>query len=340
MYKTIYDWSNSNFSSFSEFLKKLYELSSNYYDYTSTDDEMTKRVNRSKIRNFIENLEKYMFWLIKLGYVTKANISLVLKQLTSLQLIRIIDSKERNQNKNVVGYTSQNIVSLAPNIKESEHFNSNERSFLSSTHEYGHIINDNWSSYSEKIASKLWENTELRREAQKYSFNSPYYFLNGLKLIDEVITEDTSENITYNEFSKTRPSKSFKVSDRLYHDRVYFSNFDFYDEFQEIGVKFAKMLSFLNLNDTYSYEDVLEKLSKASMQGNFLNKLLDEFLHHNLKDYYIIICAMGVIKDAFYEKGQLNLFSNSMKKSYNSFQIFNKITTSHLNENKKIYVKK
>ena len=77
MYKTIYDWSNSNFSSFSEFLKKLYELSSNYYDYTSTDDEMTKRVNRSKIRNFIENLEKYMFWLIKLGYVTKANISLV-----------------------------------------------------------------------------------------------------------------------------------------------------------------------------------------------------------------------------------------------------------------------
>ncbi len=337
MYKTIFDWSNTDYSGFTEFLKRLYANSVDFYNYYSKDEELTKIKNKPKIRDFVQNIEKYMYWLIKMDYVTRDNINKVLYKLMSIQLIRIIDKAETLEKGNVVGFTKDNIISLTPQIESSKNLTSEERSLLYSTHEYGHIINSAWSDYAPNLANIMWKDVTLQREANRYGFSSPYYFYNGLKLLDEVITQDTAENVTYNESSKTRPAKSFKKSNTLYNNGLYFTNFDFYGEFQELGVKFAKVCKFLNIDINASFEETLEVLSKKSMNDNFLCNLYNE-IASNKKDFYIMLCALGLIKDAYYQSANINLFSDSNERSSESLNIFNNLSNYNL-EKKKKYLK-
>ncbi len=324
MYKTIYDWSNSKYSNFSYFLKALYEATYNYYLYNSNDSKEIKEKNLPKIREYIEDIEHYLFYLIRLGYVNDTNMGNIIKQISSIKQIKLMDFTSRNE----APYTLRNTIYLNPYIRPSKTLDSKERRFLYSAHEYGHIVNDKWFMYARKVADKLWEGYDFRKAALDNGFNSPHYYLHGLRLLDEVITQDTAENVTYARACKNRPPKEFKVLKNVLGERPFFTNFDFYGDFQELVVKFAKLIDFLNTNYKMSFEEVLYRLSRVSMQEEyFLNKLINSTLRgSNRIDYYLMICALGLIKDARYALIKSNEFNNSLENSTNGLELFNNLS--------------
>ncbi len=331
MYKTLYDWNNSQFLGFDKFLKHIYEESI-LFAKTQKDSKGSKQ----KITEFVQNLEIYMYSLIKMGYVNKSNLENVLSKLLNIKLIKTLDSK----NKNLAGFTYNNIISLNPCMVKSANLSSKSRTFLYSSHEYTHMINNAWKIKISPITNEIWKNKWFRKESYKYNYNSEKYFSYGLQFLDEVIAQDTAENITYNVFSQKRPDIHYEQNPQMFSQEPYLTNFDFYGDFQEIAVKFCHLLDFLNVNNSMSFNQVLEKLSKASMDKNFLNNVLS-FLNDDKEvfAFYIMICSMGLIKDAHYKIANLNYFKDSQERSLEALQLFNDLYNHETQQKSKIYNK-
>ena len=319
MYKTIYDWSNSDYSGFANFLKYLYEVSLNYYNKNWQKLE-NKEKYQYKIKEFVQDIEKYLYNMIRLGYVNKNNLYDVLRKIMSIRLIRLLENDE----KLYIGYTEDNVISLNPDIKESANLTKKERELLCASHEFGHVVNSRWSNSALAISQSLWNSNLLRNQAQKYGFNSLKYFFHGIKLLDEVITQDVAENVAYADAEKKRPFKKYETNRQILNGEVYFSNFDIYGDFQEVAVKFARLVNFVKANNNMSFEEVLYKFSRESLNKNFLQRIImDIFSQNSDVEFYLMICSLGLLKDAHYQLAQANEFSDSKFRSLSTLKFFN-----------------
>ena len=333
MYKTVYDWSSSDYSGFANFLKYLYEESCNYYRMKQKNFS-EKIKGFSKIEEFVQDIEHYLYYLIKLGYVDKGNIYDILKRIMSIKLIRLLGVDENIY----VGYTENNVVSLNPNIQSNDTLTGEERSLLFGSHEYGHVVNSRWSNRALATSQSLWSSTELRNSALKYGYDSLKYFFHGIKLLDEAITQDVAENVTYAYAEKMRPKKTYHNSKELFNGKSYVSNFEIYGDFQEVAAKFARLINFINADSSMSIDEVLYKLSKESMNKNFLRRIiLDIFSQQNNNDFYLMVCCMGLLKDAHYQLAKLNEFSDSKDRSAKSLQLFNNLSSLQYQKSKRAF---
>lgn len=338
MYKTFYDWTDSTYSGFANFLKYLYEVSYNYYEknWQKLGD---KEKYSLKLKEFVQNIEHYLHFLIRLGYVNKDNLYDVLRKIMSIKLIRLLGNDE----KFYVGYTEDNVVSLNPNMSSNATLTKEERELLYSSHEFGHVVNSRWSNDALAVSKNLWNSNELRTQAQKYGFNSLKYFMHGIKLIDEVITEDVAENVAYAYAEKKRPCIKYVNNNLFFNGKSYLSNFDIYGDFQEIAVKFAQLLDFLKVTKNASYEEVLYKLSRESMHKDFLRRIVLDIFRESAKnrdnniDFYLMVCCLGLLKDAHYQLVNINDFSDSKARSSSTLQLFNDLSTAQLQKRKKVY---
>lgn len=338
MYNCLYDWSSSNFSGFSSFLKNIYETSVNYYKKIMRKDSLGEQKYRlNKIKEFVNNIEIYFYELIKLGYVTKSNIYFVLRQLISIELIKFVKKDEENS---FAGYTEEKIISLNPKIPGKGKLDSKNRTLLYSAHEYGHVINQKWKLEVFNYAKNVWQNAKIQREGKRFGFSSPKYFMMGFDMLDEAITQDMAENITYDYVQKERPAKEFKMKEAVLGRMPYLTNFDYYGEFQEIAVKFAKGLGTINSSSSGSFEDVLKQLGKMATKENFSSILLNEFNGDlgKLRDYFIMISAMGTMKDASYRVLNLSDNEDATNMAEKNYNVFNNLSNYYI-EKKKNYRK-
>ncbi len=320
----MYDWSNSIYAGFEDFLKNIYSISVNYY-LRKKENDSTDIVNFKlrKIREFVNNIEYYFYELIKLGYVKKSNVYFVIRQLISIELINFVKKNEMNFS----GYTIGKRIFINPYIKDNKKMNAKQRTLLYSSHEYGHIINQKWKLDVIKQSKKIWENAKVQREAKRFGFDSNEYFVMGFEMLDETIVQDTAENVCYGLMKQERSPKIFKVKKEVFGDRPFLTNFDYYGEFQEVAVNFCKTLGIMHTQEKDSYEDVLKRLSMMAMKEDFSQILFEEFAGDitKLRDYFILFSIMGTIKDASYSVLDLNEGQDVTNKVLKYYGIFNNL---------------
>ena len=129
-----------------------------------------------------------------------------------------------------------------------------------------------------------------------------YYLEYGFSLLDEVVAEETAEKVTYFLSRKDRPKKEVRRDKAVFNYQPYSTNYVFYGELQDIAIRFARTLSFLNIERQDSDDDVLMKLIQASFSPNFIQMIRQELISfpNKLDSFVVLLGCMGRIREATY----------------------------------------
>lgn len=333
MYTCRYNfWTEEMFPNFSISLDKLYTRSLNEYIDGAVDEcDKTSEDMRNDLlyfNEFFRDFEFYYVSLIKLGIVNKKNFNNVLEALSSIKVIRIFDPKD----KDVEAVTYNGEISINSKSKKKIHgmedFAINQMIF---SHELGHIICGSWEEDAWDFACKLYKFKDNKKILKNLNLNNRKYLLDGLFLLEEAVVQDCAEEVTYRLLGRKREKvKPIVDNDVLPGIRIH-SNFNFYEEFQEVVVKFAKCLDFLNCKGDDSFDLVLKKLAIKVFCRDFISQL-DECIgvdSDKIEDFTIMLACLGKIKEASYAKMGFGK-EISTKEIESCLGIFNLIVDSNI----------
>ena len=120
----------------------------------------------------------------------------------------------------------------------------------------------------------------------------------GFSLLDEATTQDRAETITYYYSSKIRPFMSRKTS-RLFDGTPFETNFDYYGEYQEPAISFARTLR--GIGKINNREEAMEKLDVRALKEDFAESVFNEYrLDGQITNLHKLLKSLGIIKNAGY----------------------------------------
>lgn len=306
MYECRYNfWTEEMFPNFKESLEKLYAKVLDEYVISTMNDEIKSgddvRRDLLYFDEFFRDFEYYYVSLIKLGIVNKKNFNNILESLCGIKLVRMFDPKE----KDIAAVTCDGVININSKGKKKargmEDFATNQMIF---SHELGHIICGSWEEDAWDFANQLYRYKKNKRILKDLNLNNKKYILDGLFLLEEAVVQDCAEEVTYRLLNRKREGVKPIFDNDVLSGVTIHSNFHFYEEFQEVVVKFAKCLDFLNCNNTDSFDLVLKKLARKAFCRDFIFQL-DECIgtcSDKIENYTIMLACMGRIKEATYAK--------------------------------------
>lgn len=307
-----------------EYIQSVYVNSYNYYKdnyYSRSISSIMLDQDLKCILNGLEYLEDYLYYydMFYSDYFDGIFNELQGK----LKIITVLPFNRRG----IYGEfrEKEKLIYLNPNLGASSTLSSEDRTRLYMCHELGHIINNGWMNVAlqisgnfpdlrkglndlNKLDSMLESNRidyskkeEFKKEIQalrKKILETMQLRYDGFSLIDEVTTQNRAEAITYYFAGKIRPSiRGYKG--RLFNGEVYYTNFDYYGELEDLAITFGKTLRGIgNVSDEM---EVMKLLSIRTLDGRFVDKLFYEYENDgHLEDLYLILENMGKIKNASY----------------------------------------
>lgn len=312
-------WNQQAFPGFTQKINSLYNDSMSY---------ASSLLEKRNVEECTQALERYYVALIKLGLIDKTNYNNVLSKLKTVSKIRTL----KGDNSRIYGLTIDNDIYISPNIPSKKAFNSAEMKQLIISHELTHILNKSWVDDIERFSNSLMQHPNIKNLLKTLKLDKKNYVKMGLEMIDEIIAEETSEEVTYRLSGKSRPPKT-RLNDKSYiGNRTYYSNLMFYGEFQDIVIKFVRQLSFLKCGEKTSDEEVIKSLIRKSFATSFLISLGEAITRDpsKLENYIIMLACMGKIKDGAYTV--MGLSASGEKNVSRYYDIFN----YSIEENKKI----
>ena len=210
---------------------------------------------------------------------------------------------------------------------------SEERKKIYLVHELGHVINRNWSEKLQDYCNNL-----LKKSTNK---NAIITLWHGFQFLDEVTTQDRTEDFLCWSSNRARPSLQPRyypsLKDNNSNHIIFNTNFDYYGELQEPAILFARLVC--SDCQKYSDENILRELSKRALSANFISDIINYFESIEKKEELIeIIYYLGLLKRGSYAK-----FKQDDKKYlddfYKNLQLFNekvKILEKAIKKNKQI----
>lgn len=341
MYQSRYSfWDEKKFPGFQEAMQNLYNRSVQYYyknNMNGNVDLATKKADLKKIGDFCSALEYYYVSLIKLGIVTKQNYGNVLYMLSHIDTVRLFFEKKQE----IYAITNGGNVSVNTKGIHVRNFSTDVSFQMIVSHELGHIINNSWLEDARAVSKYLFYDRECHEMLKRYGFDDLKNIFFGFILIDEGVSQECAERVTYREIHEKRPPYVWMKKPKVLSESAFLTNFNLYEEFQEIVVKFAKCLHFVGCSQTDDFNEVLEKLAKKSFRRDFIFQIWKEIKDDSEKkcDFALMLACMGKIKDGSYanfgmgdKKSNQNI--TSFLNSFNYLADHNKCLTDVQNKQK------
>ena len=311
MYKCRYTfWDEKNFPGFSKALSDLYDRSINNY-YKEKHNPKNRIRDLNAIDQVFPLIEYYYVSLIKLGFVDKKNYFNILGQLKSIECIELLNSET------VRGLTVGNKIHINPNQQPMDNLTSKDMFDLTLFHELGHIINLSWEKDYHSLCDRLFNNVEIRNRLKKFGINSKNDLINGFILLEDVIVEETAEDVLYRSKESNRPSFYIHRSDD-FPGVEFRSNYAMYTIFQEIGMNFFLALKFTDCLEEKTITGILKKSINKAFNKDFISKIEEEICTdiNNMSDFALILGCLGKIKNANYAGFGLAVKDDKKNNSY------------------------
>ena len=182
----------------------------------------------------------------------------------------------------------------------------------------------------------------------------------GWKLLNEVLTQELAERITYSELGQDRPTKTVGITPTDYYPingNLVASRLELYRPFEEMTIHFGEAISGVGSLLDQSEETIMNDLICKVTKGNFSEQVISEYIYNNNElELYLILYSMGLLlneKYAMYGKRivpSINLNISEINSIYNNLiERLNRLYTLDSDEytdvslkevNKNIFVKK
>jgi hypothetical protein len=299
MYKCYYGcWNEKSFSGFKKSLEKLNSDSKNLYDiYKIGRPIEDKKRDYMMIDTACTDLENYVISLVQLKIINNFNINMVVGQ-----LMKITDFNILYKDDKYYGLTTNYQISLNPNIPPIKEFDEEAMKQLVISHELGHIINNMWDNDMKLFVRELFNNTKVRENLRTFGLDEEINLIDGFNLLDEVISEDLAERVTFYRMRKDRPERIVKNDKAIFDHKAYRSNFVLYGEFQDIAIKFCKTLDSIVTDKEASYDDILKKLDILAFNNQLIYNIRNEVMNKEylIEDFALMLACMGKMKRATY----------------------------------------
>jgi len=307
-------WDERKFPGFQQAMQNLYTRSVQYYLGNNLKVKVNpakQQADLKKIGDFCSALEYYYVSLIKLGIVTKQNYNNVLQMLSNIDVVKIFTKNDED----IYAITRGNKISL--NVKEVVigSFSKDVSFQMIVSHELGHIIDNSWLDDAMAVSKNLFHDQKCRKALEQYNLADVNLIFNGFILIDEAVSQECAEQVTYRMIHEKRPPYVRMKKHNVLEETPFRTNFNLYEEFQEIVVRFARCLSFVGCLPTDDFNEVLGKLAKKAFRREFIFQIWNEIQNDSDKkcDFVLMLACMGKIKDGSYANlgmGDKNSYRN------------------------------
>ena len=291
-----YNW-QSTFPEIENYLSRL--LYSSFSRNNGKNDDLIK-----KLPELIHYMEDFFAQAIKDGLITKENISTILGRLKNEQsgLRAIMPLKE----KGLFGKSVNDIVEV--NLHMERHGNSpslseNDLIRLYLYHEVGHKI---LNIHSNEVAIKNYLDT-VDAILQEKGVVEPDTLMksvvpDGLLMIEECLTQELAERLTYEVLGKKRPATKLRneianIQGGLPEICQVPTNLDFYGLFQQPTIEFGKTLRGCH-NRLSTDSDVLLNMISKAFYINFDEDLFKEYNNGDgnlYQDLFRTLRSMGFL---------------------------------------------
>ena len=302
IYQSLYSfWDEKFFPGFQQSLRDLYARSirHNRRNILKKNISLTKqKADLEKIRDFCNALEYYYISLIKLGIITKQNYDNVLEMLSQIDVIKLFCKNDWC----VFGITRGNRISINTKKIDIGTLSSKAGFQMIVSHELGHIIDNSWLEDAMAVSKNLFRDKECHDMLEQYNLGDLNHIFNGFILIDEAVSQECAERVTYRMIQEKRPSYIKMRKQNVFSETPFRTNFNFYEELQEVAVKFARCLRFVGCSQTDDFNEVLGKLAKKAFRRDFIFQIWKEIQNDSDKkcDFVLMLACMGKIKDDSY----------------------------------------
>ena len=303
-----YDW--SKYPEVNMLLIKIYSNTKT----TNNDDSFTKEV--------ISDIEEFLNYFKNNNYV----FPLIVSKLKNIQYIGKLSSGFASDsgitylvNEPVIA--KDNAIYLSSRFASDNNLSARNRQKL---YLYKGLLQNIFSFNNEftqefsKLYSELFDNskdTELLVDA-------------GWKLLNEVLTQELAERITYSELGKDRPAKTVGITPTDYYPingNLVASRLELYRPFEEMTIHFGEAISGVGSLLDQSEETIMNDLIRKVTKGNFSEQVISEYIYNNNElELYLILYSMGLLlneKYAMYGKRivpSINLNISEINSIYNN----------------------
>lgn len=312
--KLNYDWGNytSVFDYLDRLYKKIFEsLIENEYDIKYA-------------KEFIYDIEDYLYYFKIHNY----NIDNIIHKLEDIEVIEFYDSIIINKNKDndnlkfppVINKTIK--ILLNSNIQGDKRLSSRERRRLYLYQGLSH-------SLMSMKSQKTLEFSKIYSKYLKYNkFTSETIVNNGWLLIEDCLSQELAEKITYYALDKIRPqyrpgleNEQFPVTGSKIS-----SNLEMYRAFQPILVNFGLTLSKISNLYDYSEKAIINDLLKCAINNDLSYLIIAEYNEKdNLVSLYQILYLMGLLVNEMYRNFNINYIQNECLTEKEGNEIFDNI---------------
>ena len=296
MYQIKYSvWDERRFPGFRQKLVQLEQVSKQAFYASHGDPNEEKYIDR-----VLHYLEDYYVSLFQTKLVSKESYSYVLEQLKKMEVIKLFPKDERKY----LAITYRYGLSVNPEPKTLRNLSEEDVAFMIAAHEFGHIINTEWHDKSLRYCNQLYSQTRVQGILQNMGLSDAGYLKDGFCLLDEGISQEVAEILTYDRKKQSRPLSEFRNNIEIFNYQPYKTNFNLYGEFQEPVARFARTLNFLHCSPQDSDDEVLTKLARQAFCGDLLDRIQMELemKPDKMDNFVILLASLGRIKRSTYEK--------------------------------------
>ena len=292
-----YDW--DNYASVIDFLNNLYD--------NTVVSLIEKGYDIKYANEFINDIEDYLYYFKIHNY----NLNNIIHKLEDIQVIEFYDSliiNNHNDNIKFPPVINKTIkILLNTNIQGDKRLSSRERRRLylyqGLSHSLMSIKSKKTIEFSEIFSKYLRYNTSLTETIVN----------NGWLLIEDVLSQELAEKITYFALDKIRPqyrsgleNEEFPISGSKIS-----SNLEMYRMFQSLLINFGLTLGKISNIYDYSEKTITNDLLKYAINNDLSYLIIAEYNEkNNLVPLYQILYLMGLLVNEMYRTYSINFIHN------------------------------
>lgn len=317
-----YSW--TKFPEIEKSLIKIYENSKIKLEEENYD--------KSYAQEFINNIEEFLCCIISLNY----NLSKVTKSLENLEYVSFQKKAYPKIFSNIISISTNNPpvincktkILLDYNLEGNERLNAKERRKMYLFHGLAHNVLNFQNDKTEKF-SQIYNNVLSDTGYQEYAKD---IVNSGWLLLEEAISQEIAEKFTYFITKKQRPKFNFnkESNETIINNDKILSNLEFCRMFQPIEINFGKVISKIGSIHDYSQEIIIYDLLKMSINGNFSENVINEYIYKNKElELYQMLYLMGILLNAEYSKYNLNIipkFNTTKEENNKCFELLETLT--------------
>lgn len=294
--KLFYDWRNNP-------ELELYLLKLLINSYKSTDE----KAFREKMPSYIHYIEHFLVKGIEKKLFTATNIKRLVKRLNeNFKTLKFIPIELSD----CYGRSYDDVIEINSNLKEHENSPSltkEELVVLYMFHEIGHKI---LQIRNQKVTEDYCMTFKkvINEKKQKYAGMLPYGHIDcGLLMIEESLSQELAEIMTYKVFDKIRPELRLESEFGI----TFLTNHDFYGVFEKPTVDLGRTLRGCSTKGATSKEILYRMIKKALDTDNFALDLISEYNEDDATlymDLCFILQNMGnILNEKYASFGQRQL---------------------------------